>query len=815
MNRNIFLFFFLIPLLALSQGEADNWYFGFGAGLSFNVDGTVNSVDESAIYSHEGSASISNTSGELLFYTDGVIVYNRNHQVMANGNGLFGNTSSTQSAIIVPYPENDNLYLIFTVDATEENVRGSGLNYSVVDITLDNGNGAVTLKNINLLNNCAEKLTAVVKECDKNTVWILTFATETGMPEQKPFFDTFHAFEINSTGVSTNSIKSTFGGLSIDDDRGYLRLSPNGLKLANANASSGLYLYDFDTQSGIVSNQQEVLINSTNSDSYGVEFSPNSQYLYVTASNNLFSFNGQKSSLLQYDLADPDVNASQVILDDRSIFRSALQLGPNGKIYRPITVNYEIGTKYLGVVNNPNEKGLASNYVHNQVELISGTTSQGLPPFIVSNFNEVNFKEIENTNENLTICEGNPILLQSQLFAGASYEWEKDGLVFMNDIPNITSIPISTQEDSGNYQVTIIRPGYADCPIIGEIRVDVVPPPIAVEILGGFCDVYDENSTDGIMTIDLNEFSVNPDFTYYYYDSFENLEVDKSISITDDFINNTPFEQRLWYKIVNEANCEATGELVLNIHGLPNLVLEDVYDFCINDENVEIIAPSGFDSFNWYLEENESQILISTGQKFNPEQEGNYVLEGVIFTGGFESDDFCSVTTSFSVVYYELAEIVDVIIEDNTINNQIEIIVEGDGNYEYSVDGINFQEGNVFENLSPGNIVVYVNEKNGCGEITQEIEIEALTSMGQFPSFFTPNGDGINDYWNYIPPDLNNDISIIHIFNRYGKLLYQISPFDEGWDGTFKGQLQHEDDYWYQALDYESKVITGHFSLKY
>ncbi|MEP2238392.1 MAG: T9SS type B sorting domain-containing protein, partial [Maribacter sp.] len=354
-----------------------------------------------------------------------------------------------------------------------------------------------------------------------------------------------------------------------------------------------------------------------------------------------------------------------------------------------------------------------------------------------------------------------------------------------------------------------------DCPIMGETNVNVIAIPTAPNLSSAFCDDYGDNYTDGIMSVNLNEFSVDPNLTYYYYESIEDLEEDRFIVNTENYINSVPFEQQLWYKVTNENGCSDQGELTLTISSLPELVLEDLYDFCSNNEASIINAPIGFDTYNWYLDDDSVNTLISTGEFFEPTQPGNYILEGIKYIGDIENDVFCSASTSFEVVYYDMAIITDVVVDNENNNISIEIVIEDSGEYEYSVDGVNFQEGNVFENLSPGNIIVYVNEKNGCGEVSEEIEVEALTSTGRFPNFFTPNGDGINDYWNYIPPDLNNNISIIHIFNRYGKLLYQISPFDEGWDGTFDGQLQHEDDYWYQALDYDHKSITGHFSLKY
>jgi hypothetical protein len=99
---------------ALAQGEGNIWYFGDNSGLSFNTVPPT-ALDNGALNTNEGCASISDSDGEILFYTDGVTVYNKTHNIMLNGAGLLGDVSATQSAIICPYPENPNLYYIFTV----------------------------------------------------------------------------------------------------------------------------------------------------------------------------------------------------------------------------------------------------------------------------------------------------------------------------------------------------------------------------------------------------------------------------------------------------------------------------------------------------------------------------------------------------------------------------------------------------------------------------------------------------------------------------------------------------------------------------
>src|SRR5260221_2440511 len=157
MKKFLFAFLF-VSSLASAQHRADKWYFGVLAALDF-TGGSPVSITPSSINTNEGCSSISDTLGNLLFYTDGVTVWNRNHSPMPNGTGLMGGISATQSALIVPLPGSNTLYYIFTVG---ENTDTTGFRYSEVDMTLDAGNGDVTAnKNIFILDHVTEKLTSV------------------------------------------------------------------------------------------------------------------------------------------------------------------------------------------------------------------------------------------------------------------------------------------------------------------------------------------------------------------------------------------------------------------------------------------------------------------------------------------------------------------------------------------------------------------------------------------------------------------------------------------------------------------------------
>tara|TARA_B110000858_G_C17785847_1_gene467253 strand:- start:1544 stop:1972 length:429 start_codon:yes stop_codon:yes gene_type:complete len=139
MKRKLLLFVLCLPFLGLAQKEGNIWYFGENAGLDFN-NGSPVALTDGMLNTSEGCASICDANGNLLFYTDGMLVYNKNHGIMPNGTGLLGHSSSTQSAIIVKKPMSNNLYYIFTVDDIF-NTNGGAVTYSIVDMSLDGGLG--------------------------------------------------------------------------------------------------------------------------------------------------------------------------------------------------------------------------------------------------------------------------------------------------------------------------------------------------------------------------------------------------------------------------------------------------------------------------------------------------------------------------------------------------------------------------------------------------------------------------------------------------------------------------------------------------
>ncbi|EAY28995.1 hypothetical protein [Microscilla marina] len=175
LRLKIFIFAFILPVFSLqAQKQGNIWYFGFGAGLDFN-NTPPTALTDGKLITDEGCATICDNDGKLLFYTDGIKVWNRFHQEMPNGTGLFGDPSATQSGVIVPYPGNSDLYYIFTVD---NNLGQYGFAYSMVDMTKETGKGDVVVKNIPMFTPSTEKITAV-QHANGTDVWVIAKPWET------------------------------------------------------------------------------------------------------------------------------------------------------------------------------------------------------------------------------------------------------------------------------------------------------------------------------------------------------------------------------------------------------------------------------------------------------------------------------------------------------------------------------------------------------------------------------------------------------------------------------------------------------------
>ncbi|MCD6066162.1 MAG: hypothetical protein K0S33_988 [Bacteroidetes bacterium] len=366
----------LLPLLLacsflFSQKQANFWQFGTLAGLDFNSGSPV-ALTNSAINTTEGSSSISDASGNLLFYTDGVQVWNKTNAQMPNGFGLLGDVSTTQSALIVPNPGNTDLYYIFTLPAE----GGGNFNYSVVDMSLQSGNGDVTTKNTFLKSNVSEKMSAVY-HCNGHDIWVSIHEMNS---------NAFYSYLVTNSGISAPVISNV--GPVHTDVHGQMKFNTSGSKLALARDTvitftplpgTGLGyvdIFDFNSATGVLSSP--LVLNINHQKTYGIEFSPDDSKLYAG-----FYDLGDSSAVLQFDMNASDIQASEEIIHAEGGPLYGFQLGPDRKIYVTNSIS-----PFLNVINDPNLTGTSCNYAGNAINLDPGGMGAmcmlGLPGFIQS-----------------------------------------------------------------------------------------------------------------------------------------------------------------------------------------------------------------------------------------------------------------------------------------------------------------------------------------------------------------------------------------------------------------------------------------------
>jgi hypothetical protein len=407
------LFFTCFANILFAQKEANNWYFGVYAGLNFNTNPTTVLTDGTLV-TPEGCATISDTAGNLLFYTDGITVWNSQHTLMPNGSGLLAGSSSTQAVLIAKQPGSETIYYVFT---TDEIGGPNGFQYSIVDMSLQSGLGDVTIKNFPIQTPVTEKLTGVTN-FDSTKTWIIVHDWGS---------NNFYSYELTASGFNLTPVISNTGTIHntsvIQNTYGQMKFSSCGNRLALAIGYQDIVeLFDFNIITGVVSNPTTLPFGDH---VYGVEFSPDNTKLYVTSYD-------EEQTLVQFDVTlstAADILASLTIISITPDLYG-MQLAPDGYIY--VVPSY---TSHLNAITDPNMPGLSCAYIENTINLdpnyIGASTAITLPNFVQSYF--------DYGHKGCTVPTANEQIEKGKI---SIYPNPSQGIVYVSDLTDNSMITV-------------------------------------------------------------------------------------------------------------------------------------------------------------------------------------------------------------------------------------------------------------------------------------------------------------------------------------------------------------------------------------
>jgi gliding motility-associated-like protein len=591
LNFYISLLLILINIVCIGQqNRTKNWVLGDSILMDFNA--FPPSIGVSSLESFEGVSIISDTNGNLLFYTNGIKVWSSNHQLMPNGFGLNSNPSATNAALIVPKPDSENLYYVFTVGAYGGNQGGfGGIAYSIVDMNLNGGLGDVTQKNVILHTKSTEKLSATFHENDKD-YWIMSH----------DFGDNqFRAFLLTSNGIVSPPVISKVGAIHYEypvgdwgsGATGSMRFSPSGCKLALVLAggqTDTIQLFNFDKSCGYVFEPINLKSAVNQYNPYLLCFSPDNLKLYISGFDWIVQFN--LTSNLQSTIQQSKTTIASNTLQESGNAKyefGDLQIAPNGKIYIS-----RILTDYLSSISIPNNLGGSCIFTDTAILFPNYHCEYGLPNF-VSNFlisdtvahsTCTKFCPSLDIGGNKIICEGDTVFIDLDL---------PHGELIWND--GNTNFNYSIVQE-GNYIATY---NFNNCPT----QIDTI-----------------------IITVIKNNLDDINDYVICLGDTFNLIlpnELDVNYSWSNGIMGNefTTLQSGLFMLSISKNNCVFVDSFQIVNDCLPVIEIPNV--FSPNNDGVnDYFIPTNIKN----IEKSEVSILNRWGNLVHNEEGVSFSWDG-------------------------------------------------------------------------------------------------------------------------------------------------------------------------------------------
>lgn len=625
----------------IANQTSNQWYFGEQAGIEFTA-GPIAILDGNNQDALEGCATISDVNGDLLFYTNGVTVWNREHEVMLNGDSIGGEVQSAQNSLIMPFGDDQTMFYIFTT----ERVYGDdeyALRYSIVDMKGDTAMGKVIVRNIKIMENSTERVTG--SGFTGNDVIV---AHEFGN-------NTFTSFRTSPAGLSgaifspSGEIHDFMQELSAT---GYMKISSNLNQIAvNIPGTNQVEIFDFNQ--GEVSNPR--LIDTGENDLYGMEFSPSGLRLYLTT-------NSGASKLVQYDLdslnsANPEADIEATKFDGypQGTNYGALQLGPDGIIYMAVDNSGTIGT-----ISAPEGDDAGASFDAAGFDLSGRTSRLGLP-----NFAQNQTPPLQQPSMIITLgCAGQPTTF-SGVGRDPNNQIENYLWIFGDGSSAAAQDTVHTYANPGTYTVQLVLSNRCDVDttLSQTITINNIPERPTVPTDTALCD----------QPIVLTAWPVdNPDFNYYWSTG----ETTREITVNNPAIIDVA--------IINTVTgCTSDTLQVLLADARPAVDLGPDRNLCQNDPTITLDAQVVRATYAWSID----GVVSGTNRTFDIDTTTAGVFEYTV-----------EVTNSFGCIGRDTVQVTileepDVTVTSNSTtgcgndDGSIDITFNTAGSFSYQISG--------------------------------------------------------------------------------------------------------------------------------
>jgi gliding motility-associated-like protein len=754
--------------------EGSKWFFGGNAGLDFS-NNPPTPITDGKINTPEGTSSIANSNGQLLFYSDGIKIWNRDGDEMPCLNAacvpMKGSPNSTQSVLIVPQPTCKGCEYLFNVFTTSDINGEKLLTVSVVDMRRENGKGAVIEQNTTLQEPTTERLASVRNDRD-STYWVISHDYGTNK------FRIFHA----TTGglIETSAPELGMAHDSLHKAEGYMKFSSPDTTTGQRRLAvivpgpptNYVDLFSFNDSTGTLTHNKTVNLGPAPPTAYGIEFSSSGEKMYISFQGA----DGTKSMLKQYDLTMPDslLTETAIVIDSSATEKyGALQYAPDGKIYMAIE-----GSEYLATIGEPEGNSIrAVEYEREGVELGGKKSQLGLPS-MVQDFSQdgsgAGFEADGFCTNEPTTFEASPVCDPLKNTYAWDFNYNPESPAF--SAPSEQQQTTHTYTEAGTYRVALLLTveNCRDTIVVQEVTIYDTPDAIDLGPDKDTCGAY--------VPLKVNVEAEN--YLWVRRGRIISRQREYRATATGDYIVFA-------YNGPNQ-DCFTSDTIKITLRTPPPFSIGPDTTMCRDSSIALTVQNPRWIEYNWSTGEITKEITVNA-----PGQYSVIVKDG----NNCYNSDTLQVAELPSPVLNLLPEYV-ICIPDGA---SVILDANGVGNLKYEWEHSGETTKTVTVNTE-GTYSVVATNTDGCATEKFTNVVDKCEPRFFIPDAFTPDGNG---------PQTNEKLEIfgayytkftIRIYNRWGEVIYATESIEDRWDGTYKGQKVQPGVYPY-VLSYEAQYF--------